>query len=53
MINGGFIKILGIVATAISLGATIVTNWVDEKKMDDKIEKKVNEVFANKNNGES
>lgn len=46
--NFGVIKGIGYAATAIGMGATLVTNWVEEKKMDEKIEKKVNEALANK-----
>jgi hypothetical protein len=40
------IKILGIAATAIGMAATLVTDWVNDKKTDEKIEQKVNEAFA-------
>lgn len=53
MKNKNLIKILGFAATVISLGASIVTDWVNEQKMDEKIEEKVNEVLANKTNEES
>ena len=53
MINGGLIKTLGIVATVIGLGATLVTDWVNDKKMDEKIEKKVNKALAKQNDEES
>lgn len=37
---------IGLVASAVGMGATVVSNWVDERKMDEKIEKKVNEALA-------
>lgn len=40
------IKILGIAATAIGMGATLVTDWVNDKKMDEKIGEKVIEALA-------
>lgn len=46
MVNGKLIKILGIAATVIGMGATLITDWVNEKKMDEKIEEKVNEALA-------
>lgn len=46
MINEKLIKVLGIAATVIGLGATLITDWVNEKKMDEKIEEKVNEALA-------
>lgn len=47
------IKILGIAATAIGMGATLITDWVSDKKMDEKIEEKVNEAFAKREEEES
>lgn len=43
----GFIKYIGIAATAIGMGATLVTEWVNEQKMNEKIEEKVKEALAN------
>lgn len=42
------IKILGIASTIVGAGATIVSEFVNEKKMDDKIAEKVAEALANK-----
>ena len=53
MINGGLIKTLGIVATIVGLGATLVTDWVNDKKMDEKIEEKINEALTKHDDGES
>lgn len=53
MNKNGLIKTLGIVATIVGLGATLVTDWVNDKKMDEKIEEKINEALANQNEGES
>ena len=49
MINGKIVKILGIVATVVGMGATLLTDWVNEKKMDKKIYEKVNKAFAKLN----
>jgi hypothetical protein len=46
MINGNLIKVLGIAATAIGMGATLVTDWVNDKKMDEKIEEKILKALA-------
>lgn len=46
--TGAMIKGIGIAATAIGMGATLITDWVNEKKMDEKIEEKVNEALANR-----
>lgn len=40
------IKVLGLAATVIGVAATLVTDWVNEQKMDEKIEEKVNEALA-------
>lgn len=47
------IKIIGIVATIISMGSTLVHDWVDDKKIDAKIAKKVNEVLTKRDEWES
>lgn len=46
MINAKTVKILGIVATAIGMGATLLTDWVNEKKMEEKIDERINEKLA-------
>jgi hypothetical protein len=46
MINGNLIKILGAAATVVGLGATLLTDWVNDKKMDEKIELKVLEAIT-------
>ena len=53
MFTGNLIKILGIAATIVGIGATLVSEWVNEKKMDEKIEEKVNEALAKKDEEES
>lgn len=40
------IKVLGLAATVIGVAATLVTDWVNDQKMDEKIEAKVNEALA-------
>ena len=44
--NNKLIKILGMAATAMGIGATLITSWVDDKKMDNKIEQKVIEALT-------
>ena len=53
MVNGKLIKVLGIAATAIGMCATLVTDWVNDKKMDEKIEEKLNEALARRDEIES
>lgn len=44
--NRKMIKIIGLIATAAGVGVNLLSEWVDEKKMDEKIEEKVNEALA-------
>lgn len=44
------IKVLGLAATVIGVAATLVTDWVNEQKMDEKIEEKVNEALVKRDN---
>lgn len=48
--NGKLVKVLGLAATVVGVAATLVTDWVNEQKMDEKIEEKVNEALANRTN---
>ena len=53
MFTNGMIKIIGIATSIIGLGATLVGDWADEKKMDKKIEEKVNAALSKKEEEES
>ena len=44
--NGKVIKIIGFVATVVGLGASLVNDWVNDKKLDDKISTKITEALA-------
>lgn len=44
--NRKIIKVIGLIATVAGVGVNLVTDWVNEKKMDEKIEEKVNEALA-------
>ena len=46
MNNAKLIKILGLVATAVGMGATLLTDWVNEKKMEEKIDERIDEKLA-------
>lgn len=48
MMNEKWIKIIGMSATVLGVCATLVTDWVNEQKMDEKIQEKVNEALANR-----
>ena len=52
MINAKMVKILGIVATEVGMGATLLTDWVNEKKMEEKIDERINEKLAALNDEE-
>lgn len=45
--NNKWIKVMGIAASAVGVVATIATNWVNEKNLDNKITDKVAEAIAN------
>lgn len=42
------IKGIGILSTLLGLGLNLLTDWVDEQKMNEAIEEKVNKAFAEK-----
>ena len=44
--NRKMIKIIGLIATVAGVGVNLLSEWVDDKKMDEKIEEKVNEALA-------
>ena len=44
--------IIGLTASVVGLGANIVSNWADERKLDEKIERKVNEALAERDKKE-
>jgi hypothetical protein len=46
MNNSKLIKILGMVATIGGVAATLLTDWVNEKKMDKKIDEAINAKLA-------
>lgn len=46
MNNSKLIKILGLVATVGGVAATLLTDWVNEKKMDERIDERINEKLA-------
>lgn len=50
--NKTVIKGIGIAATVIGMGATLIGDWVNEKKLDEKIEEKVNEALTKTENEE-
>ena len=41
-----FIKVISLVATIGGIAANLVSDWADEKKMDEKIDQKVSEALS-------
>lgn len=48
-----WIKAIGVAATVIGVGANLITDWVNEQKMDEKIEEKVSEALARRDKDEA
>lgn len=46
------IAMIGMAATAVGMCANIVASWADERKLDEKIERKVKEALAERNKKE-
>lgn len=46
--KGSVIKILGIVASVIGIGANLLSDWVNEKKQDELISEKVDQAIKEK-----
>lgn len=46
MLKGNLIKGIGLAATVVGMGATLLTDWVNERKMEEKIKEKVDEALA-------
>lgn len=48
--GSGIIKVLGTVATVVGLAANLLSDWVRNQQMNEKIEEKVNEAIAKRDN---
>ena len=48
-----WIKAIGVEATVIGVGVNIITDWVTEKKIDEKIEENVSEALARRDKDEA
>ena len=51
--GGNLIKVIGLAATAVGIGVNLINDWVAEKKMGERIEEKINEVLAERENKEN
>ena len=45
--KGDFIKVIGVLATVVGMGATLLSNWVEDQRMEERINDKVGEAFNN------
>ena len=50
--NGKLLKALGFAAAIIGFGATMLSDYVKERQLDETIEEKVNEALARRNEEE-
>ena len=48
-----WIKAIVVAATVIGAGVNLITDWVNEQKMDEKIEEKVSEALARRDKDEA
>ena len=48
-----WIKAIGVAATVIGVGVNLITDCVNEQKMDEKIEEKVSEALARRDKDEA
>ena len=48
-----FIKVIGLMASMVGIGATLLSDWVDEKKTEAMIEEKINERLPKDDEEES
>ncbi len=46
MLSKNVIKFIGFLATGIGIGATLLSDWADEKKMEETITEKVNNALS-------
>lgn len=48
-----WIKAIGVAAAVIGVGVDLLADWVNEQKMDEKIEEKVSEALARRDKDEA
>ena len=51
--NSKMIKGIGMAATIIGISVNLITDWVNEQKVNEKIEEKVDEALSRRDNEES
>ena len=47
--KGTIVKVIGFGAALIGFAATLISNWVEEQKMDEKIDERVNDILDKRN----
>ncbi|MCD8119698.1 MAG: hypothetical protein LUE29_09535 [Lachnospiraceae bacterium] len=47
--KSNLINVLGMVATVIGMGATLLSNWANEQKMNERIKEEVDAALAEQN----
>lgn len=50
--RSNIIKVLGTAVTVVGLAANLLSDWVKDQQMNEKIEEKVNEAIAKRDNKE-
>ena len=53
MTKSNVIKVLGMVTTVVGMAASLLSNWVSEQKMNERIDEKVNEALAKRDEDEN
>ena len=53
MVSKGILKVIGVAVTIIGMGATLVSDWVDDLRVEKEIEEKINEILDQRNEEES
>ena len=53
MMTFGTIKMIGIGASIVGAGATLVSNWVESKKLDQRIDQRIDERLSELQNNEN
>lgn len=50
MLNGKWLKFIGIGATVLGAGVTLLTDWVNEKEMENAVKDEVESYLARRDN---
>ena len=50
MLNSTTIKVIGVATSIAGAGISMISSWVEDKKMDEKIDERIEKAFAEKEN---